>query len=585
MAQSNMVIGVLVVIIVVLLAALALKGGGAPETVTQTVTQTATQTVTKTVTQAQTVAQTQTVVQTETVAQTQTVVQTQVQTETVVQKVEMTTPPDTLIIAMDTSDAVSLDPARAYEFTSVLVVNQLYDKLVDFEIPDLKNVVPEVAEAWEVSEDGKTWTFRIRQGITFPSGRPLTADDVVWSLQRVIELKQTASWVLTQFVSSPDQIRKIDDYTVEIEIDEPVAPGLFLASLTFTTSAILDKELVLQNEQDGDMGSAWLTDHSAGSGPYILERWTREQEIVLVANENYWRGAPPIKKIIIKHVPEPTDQMLLLKKGDVDIAWDLTVDQLEQLKDDPTIKIAKSEALFISYMGMNVGVEPLSKEEVRDAIRWCIDYDAIINDILRGGAIKWQTVIPKGLLGALDEQPYYKDVEKAKQLLAQAGYPDGFTITLTTPPTSPNIDIATKIQADLAECGINVQIQQMTASEMYEKYRKQGLELVLAAWGSDYPDPDNNAKAFGNYRVKQLAWRNMWYDDYAADLAEQAAKEFDPVKREQMYQELAGYILDKGPYAVLYQQLNQVAVKVWVRNFIPDPSFFLQDFSKVYKEE
>ena len=497
----------------------------------------------------------------------------------------MTTPPDTLIIAMDTSDAVSLDPARAYEFTSVLVVNQLYDKLVDFERPDLKNVVPEVAEAWEVSEDGKTWTFRIRKGITFPSGRPLTADDVVWSLQRVIELKQTASWVLTQFVSSPDQIKKIDDYTVQIEINEPVAPGLFLASLTFTTSAILDKELVMQNEQDGDMGSAWLTDHSAGSGPYILDHWTREQEIVLVANENYWRGAPPIKKIIIKHVPEPTDQMLLLKRGDVDIAWDLTVDQLEQLKDDPTIKIAKSEALFISYLGMNVGVEPLSKEEVRDAIRWCIDYDAIINDILRGGAIKWQTVIPKGLLGALDEQPYYKDVEKAKQLLAQAGYPNGFTITLTTPPTSPNIDIATKIQADLAECGINVQIQQMTASEMYEKYRKQGLELVLAAWGSDYPDPDNNAKAFGNYRVKQLAWRNMWYDDYAADLAEQAAKEFDTVKRDQMYKELAGYILDKGPYAVLYQQLNQVAVKVWVRNFIPDPSFFLQDFSKVYKEE
>ncbi len=498
--------------------------------------------------------------------------------------VQMTTPPDTLIVVMDTSDAVSLDPARAYEFTSVLVVNQLYDKLVDFEIPDLKNVKPEVAESWEVSDDGKTWTFHIRKGIKFPSGRELTADDVVFSLRRVLQLQQTASWVLSQFVSSPDQITKVDDYTVQIVLDEPVAPSFFLATLTFTTSAILDKEEVLAHEQNGDLGSAWLTDHSAGSGPYILDHWTREQEIVLVANDNYWKGAPPLKRIVIKHVPEPTDQMLLLQRGDADIAWDLTVDQLEQLKGDPTIKISRVEALFISYIGMNVAVEPLDKEEVRDAIRYCIDYDAIINDILRGGAIKWQTVIPKGLLGAVSDTPYYKDVDKAKQLLAQAGYPDGFTITLTTPPTSPQTDIATKIQADLADCGITVNIQQMTASEMYEKYRKQGLELVLAAWGSDYPDPDNNAKAFGDYRVKQLAWRNTWYDDYAADLAEAAAKEFDKAKREQMYQELARYILDKGPYAVLYQQYNQIAVKVWVKNFIPDPSFFLLDFSKVTKE-
>ncbi len=496
----------------------------------------------------------------------------------------MTTPPDTLVIVMDTSDAVSLDPARAYEFTSVLVVNQLYDKLVDFQLPDLEHVVPEVAESWEVSEDGKTWTFHIRKGIKFASGNELTADDVVYSLQRVLKLQQTASWVLSQFVSSPDQIKKIDDYTVQITLDEPVAPSFFLATLTFTTSAIVDKDVVEAHAENDDMGSAWMTDHSAGSGPYILDHWTREQEIVLVANENYWKGTPHIKTIIIKHVPEPTDQMLLLQKGDADIAWDLTVDQLEQLKDDPTINVTKIPALFISYLGMNVAVEPLDKEEVRDAIRYCIDYDAIINDILKGGAIKWQTIIPKGLLGALDEQPYYKDVEKAKQLLAQAGYPDGFTITLTTPPTFPQIDIATKIQADLAECGITVNIQQMTPSEMYEKYRKQGLEMVLAAWGSDYPDPDNNAKAFGDYRVKQLAWRNSWYDDYAADLAEAAAKEFDTAKRAEMYSELAGYVLDHGPFVILYQQYNQIAVKTWVKGFIPDPSFFLLDLSQVSKE-
>lgn len=497
-------------------------------------------------------------------------------------KLQITTPPDVLIIAMNTGDAVSLDPARAYEFTSVLVVNQIYDKLVDFEPPDMVNVKPEVAESWSVAEDGVTWTFKIRKGITFHSGRELTADDVVFSLQRVLILRQTAAWVLEQFVSNPENIKKIDDYTVQIVLDRPVAPTFFLSALTFTTSAILDRQEVLANQVGDDLGGAWLTDHSAGSGPYKLVRWTREQEIVLEANPNYWRGAPKLKQIIIKHVPEPTDQLLMLKRGDIDIAWDLTVDQLIQVKDDPTVKILSTPSLYLAYLGMNVGVEPLDKPEVREAIRYCIDYDSIVNDILRGGAIKWQTIIPKGLFAALDKQPFSKNVTYAKELLAKAGYPNGFSITLTIPPTSPQTDIAAKIQADLKECGITVSIEQLVASQMYEKYRKQGLQMVLAQWGSDYPDPDNNAKAFGDHTMRQLAWRNMWYDDYASQLAQRGAVEFDPVKREQIYKELQEYVLHNGPYAVLYQVLIQQAVKVWVKGFVPDP-LNNYDLYKVYK--
>ncbi len=559
MSSKTVITAIIIAIIVVVGIAFALKGGG-EATPTQT-----------------SASPTSTTSATETEKTTTTAT-------TTTKTIEMTTPPDTLIIAMDTSDAVSLDPAQAYEMTSCFVVNQLYDKLVDYELPDLEHVKPEVAESWEVSENGTVWTFHIRKGIKFANGDPLTAEDVVYSLRRVLMLGKTPSWVLSQFVSDPNNIQKVDDYTVKIILDHPVSPSFFLSTLTFTTAAIVDKKVVEAHEQNGDMGNAWLSYHSAGSGPYMLDHWTKEQEIVLVANENYWRGAPHIKKIIIKHVPEPTDQLLLLKKGDVDIAWDLTVDQLEQLKGDPTIKFVGTAMLTIHYLGMNVAVKPLDNEYVRDAIRYCIDYDAIINDILRGQAIKWQTIIPKGVLGALEKTPYYKNVTLAKELLAKAGYPNGFTITLTTPPNSPYIDIATKIQADLAECGITVKIQQMTASEMYEKYRKQGLELVLAAWGSDYPDPDDNAKAFADYRVKQLAWRNSWYDDYAADLTEKAAVEPSIEKRVEMYKELQEYVLDHGPFAILYQEYRTIAVKKWIHNFVPDPTFFLEDLSTVYKE-
>jgi len=502
------------------------------------------------------------------------------------QQIQLATRPDTLVIAMDISDAVSMDPAVAYEFTSVMVVNQLYDKLVDFEPPDLTRVVPEVAESWSYSPDGTLWTFKIRQGIKFANGDPLTAKDVEYSLRRVLILSKTAAWLLQQFIAKPEDIVATDNYTLTIKLKEKVAPDLFLSVLAFTTSAIVNPREAEAHASGNDMGSGWLTDHSAGSGPYILEKWDRNSEIVLRANPNYWRGPPSIKTIIIKHVPEPATQMLLLQKGDVDIAFGLTIDQIQQLKNVKGIRILEYPVLQLAYIGMNVNNTYLSNEKVRTAIKYAIDYDGIIRDILKGGAMKVQTIIPYPLLGFNPATPYYRDVNKAKQLLAEAGYPNGFDIELAYPAGAhPQEEIAQKIQRDLAEVGIRVTLRPMAAAEMYQKYRQQSLQLVLAGWGSDYPDPDNNAKAFGDYRIKQLAWRNMWYDDKVADLVEKAYKELDRSTREALYKQITDYILEHGPYAVLYQVVQYVAMRTWVENFVPDPSFGTYlDLSRIYKE-
>jgi len=502
------------------------------------------------------------------------------------QQIQLATRPDTLVIAMDISDAVSMDPAVAYEFTSVMVVNQLYDKLVDFEPPDLTRVKPKVAESWSYSPDGTLWTFKIRQGIKFANGDPLTAKDVEYSLRRVLILSKTAAWLLQQFIAKPEDIVATDNYTLTIKLKEKVAPDLFLSVLAFTTSAVVNPREAEAHASGNDMGSGWLTDHSAGSGPYILEKWDRNSEIVLRANPNYWRGPPSIKTIIIKHVPEPATQMLLLQKGDVDIAFGLTIDQIQQLKNVKGIRILEFPVLQLAYIGMNVNNTYLSNEKVRTAIKYAIDYDGIIRDILKGGAMKVQTIIPYPLLGFNPATPYYRDVNKAKQLLAEAGYPNGFDIELAYPAGAhPQEEIAQKIQRDLAEVGIRVTLRPMAAAEMYQKYRQQSLQLVLAGWGSDYPDPDNNAKAFGDYRIKQLAWRNMWYDDKVADLVEKAYRELDRSTREALYKQITDYILEHGPYAVLYQVVQYVAMRTWVENFVPDPSFGTYlDLSKVYKE-
>jgi len=502
------------------------------------------------------------------------------------QQYSLATQPDTLVIAQDISDAVSMDPAVAYEFTSVLVVNQVYDKLVDIEPPDLTKIVPVVAESWSVSPDGILWTFKIRQGIKFANGDPLDAKAVEYSLRRVIILSKTPAWLLQQFIAKPEDIVATDSYTVTIKLKEKVAPDLFLTVLAFTTSAIVNPKEVETRVSGNDMGSTWLTDHSAGSGPYILAKWDRNSQIVLKANSNYWRGKPAIDTIIIKHVPEPATQRLLLEKGDVDIAFGLTIDLIDQIKDKPGIRVMSYPVLQLAYIGMNVNNKYLSDERVRTAIKYAIDYDGIIKDILRGGAMKVQTIIPYPLLGFNPSTPFYRDINKAKQLLAEAGYANGFEIELAYPAGAhPQEEIAQKIQRDLGDVGIRVVLRPTAASEMYQRYRQQALQMVLAGWGSDYPDPDNNAKAFGNYRIKQLAWRNIWYDNTSADLVERAFRESDRASREALYKQLTEYILQLGPYVVLYQVVQHVAMRTWVENFVPDPSFgtYLHLY-KVYKE-
>jgi peptide/nickel transport system substrate-binding protein len=496
---------------------------------------------------------------------------------------------DTLKIAMDISIIVSLDPARAYEGTSILIDNQCFDKLVDFIPPDYTTVVPEIAESWEVKPDGVTWIFHIRKGVKFSNGDPLDAEAVAYSLKRVITLKKEASWLLTQFVSDPNKITVINPYTVQVVLDKKVAPSLFLSVLSCTVSCIVNPKVVEAHAKGGDMGHEWMTMNAGslgtGSGPFILQSFERESKVVLVANENYWRGPPKIKKIIIQHVPEPEVQRIMLEKGEVDIAWDLYGKILEELKGVEGIKIYETGSWDVTYIGMNVGVKPLNDYRVRKAIKYAIDYDAIINNILYKSAVKYQTVIPYGFLGFNPATPYYRDVAKAKALLAEAGYPQGFSIDLAVPAGAyPALDIAAKIKSDLAEVGINVNIVQITSATMYERYRAQALQMVLAGWGSDYPDPDCNAKAFGNWRIKQLAWRNKWYDNYTADLCELAMLEPDPAKRAAYYKEITDYILEYGPYVVLYHPLVRYAMRTWVEGFIISPSSYTQEFYTVYKD-
>lgn len=501
--------------------------------------------------------------------------------------------PATLVIAMDTSSIVSLDPAKAYEFEGVLIDNNVYDKLVDFKGNDYSMVYPELAESWSVANDGVTWTFNLKKGLSFPSGTPIDAAAVVYSLQRVVKLQQPPSWVITQFGIKPESITAVNGYTVQIKLKAAYAKGLFLSCLAFPVASIVDPTVVKAHETGGDMGSAWLTDHSAGSGAFILDKWERGTEIVLTANKDYWKGKAGVDSIDIKEIKESLDQRMLLEKGDIDVAWNLLSDQIVALKGNKDIEIVSSPAFQVFYIGMNVEFKPFSDIRVRNAIRWAIDYNGIINDILKGAAIGLQTIIPKGIAGYDPQTPFTQDIAKAKSLLAEAGYPNGFSVELTTPATIaqiPTADIAAKVKNDLAKVGIDVKIQLITYAELLTKYRAQSLQMVIGRWGSDYADPNSNAAAFAycrtagpNDTAKQLTWRNKYANNVTSDLVEKAAKELDDTKRLDYYKQLTGTILNDGPFVILYQLMIQRAVRTSVKGFTVSP-LTLEDFSLITKQ-
>ncbi|HAJ31958.1 MAG TPA: ABC transporter substrate-binding protein [Candidatus Atribacteria bacterium] len=475
-------------------------------------------------------------------------------------------PKDTLVIGANTEIYITHDPGVSFEVLPNAMLKNIYAALVKIEIKDEKFiVVPDLAESWELAPDGKTWTFRLHKGLVFANGDPLKADAVVYSFQRVLNLQKSPCWLYSDVIGLTEEgITALDDYTIKI-ITNGAPSNIVLTILG--GNGILNPKVVKEHEVDDDMGQAWLTDHTAGAGPYTLKEWSRKISVVLVANENYWQGAPRIKTIIIQDIPESTDQLLRLKKGDIDIAWNLTAEQANSLKGSPDISIVTTPGQSDEYVGMNAGWGPFKDARVRQAVKYAIDYDAIIDEVMAGFAINNQQFLPVGYFGYVENNPYYQDIEKAKELMAEAGYADGFDVELVTNTTERRRTEAVVVQENLAKIGIRAEINLMQASQMYAKFREQGLQMIIAGWGVDYPDADALANPFANYRVKQLAWRCVWYDDYAADLAEAAGKEINEDRRFQMYQDLTNYWHIYGPFAMMYQPITYWGVRNEVENY------------------
>jgi peptide/nickel transport system substrate-binding protein len=494
------------------------------------------------------------------------------------------TPKDTLVMASKIDDIITLDPAEIFEFSGAEYAANTYDRLINYDVDNVSNIYGGVAESWTVSEDGLSFTFKIRDNITFASGNKLSADDVVYSLRRVILLDKSPAFILSQFGFKADNLEqtivKVDDFTVKLVIDKPYAPTFVLYCLTSTPGSVVDMKEVMAHEKDGDMGYNWLKTAYAGSGPYTLKTWKPSETLNLDRNDNYWGDKPVMKRVIIRHIAESATQRLLLEKGDIDIARNLQPDDIKGLAGNADVKIRSRAKGAVWYLGLNQKNQYLSRPQVRQALKYLIDYKGMESTILNGKATIHQAFLPKGFLGALEETPFTFDVAKAKALLKEAGLENGFSVTMDTRNNEPTTSMALAIQATFAQAGIKLEIIPGEGKQTLTKYRARTHDIYIGRWGPDYMDPHTNADTFArnpdnsdDAKSKPLAWRNAWDIPEMTKKADAAVLERDTAKRAEMYLELQREHQQVSPFVIMFQEIEIVGERKNVDKFILGPSF------------
>jgi peptide/nickel transport system substrate-binding protein len=287
--------------------------------------------------------------------------------------------------------------------------------------------------------------------------------------------------------------------------------------------------------------------------------WQASDHIIIEANP-YAEIKPRIPRVVIRHVAEPATQLLLVQNGSVDIARNLNADQLKSIDRDPDYSFAKADQLTSLYVGLNAGLPQFQRPETRQAVKFAIDYDAIAKNITPNVWNVWQTLLPKGAPGSIADRPFRKDVPKTKALLAAAGYPNGFDLTMDYYARAPYADIAQAVQADLAAVGIRLQLQAGEAKQVTSKMRARQFQMTLVIWFPDFLDPHSNAQAFNanpddsdSAKLKLPAWRCHFFDKDLTQAVDRAAKETDSKQRMDIYARMQRDSMERSPFVFLLQ--------------------------------
>jgi peptide/nickel transport system substrate-binding protein len=478
-------------------------------------------------------------------------------------------PEGTLTVALSTSPN-SLDLATAAERQASNASWQLYDSLIWLDEEGEKQ--PALAESWEVSEDGTEYTFKLRQGVTFHNGEPFNADSVVFSWERASQ--PTMPWSDRWTVAKT--VEKVDDYTVKMTTEGP--SPLLLTLIAGNWAMVPPKYL----EEVGEEGFA---EKPVGTGPFRLVEWKQGDRIVMEANPDYWEeGLPKLQNLIFRPIPESSTRVAAIQTGDVDIATRLSAEEAQTLMGEQNIMLIRypiDRVFYIAFNNLTTGKgQPTEDSKVRQAMNHAIDIQTIIDSLFEGYARPATSLISSNNLG-YDEslQPFEYNPEKARELLAEAGYPDGFTVDFACPAGAyTNFEqVCEAIQGYLAEVGIQTNLEIMESGQYWDLESKKELPPLFGdSWAELSGEALPRLKgALGGMEASYSAWSSPEIDA----LLKEIGTTLDDEARADLYTELHHLMAEDPPFIYLYEPVTFEAINPRVQNYKPRGSeeYFLKE--------
>ncbi len=462
----------------------------------------------------------------------------------------------TIVVARP-ADIFTFDPFNTQDDRSMFTQLTVFERLVKLSA-DGKGVEPELATEWTVADDGLSAVFKLREGVRFWNGNPLTARDVAFSLTRAID--QNGSW---GFLFSPVRaVEAVDDRTVRIVMSQPFAP-LLPALSTFAASIYEEANFKAQGPAAGE--------HPMGTGAFMLKNWERGQSITLAANPNYWQtGKPAIDSVIFRVVGDENARALQLASGGIQVATDVPANQVDQIAaaGGRVVSVAGSSVGFIT---LNHKVKPFDQAAVRCAVAWSLDREAVAKSVYFGRAHAAKSILPAAtFFYDADTAPIGFDLEKARALLASSTVPQGFAFTATV-PSGDNIKLAiAQVWASaLARIGVSMNIEQVEATTAQEMYNTERFTMRISAWTNDTPDPDQLFGVALDYRP-QNALHSSYRNDKALEMVLAGRSERDPAKRQTIYSDLQRLVNRDCPFIYTIEEDRIFAASQRVQNFTPN---------------
>jgi peptide/nickel transport system substrate-binding protein len=434
-----------------------------------------------------------------------------------------------------------LDPHQTSAYFSFQILENVYDTLVQ---PDENLVMqPALAESWEVSDDQLSWTFHLREGVEFHDGSPFTAEDVVYSYNRIIDEELANAYRL----SSVEDVVAVDDHTVRIDLSQPT-PALLAAIGGYKGMAIVEKENV-------ESGDAQL--YPIGTGPFEVVGNVASQAVTLRANEDYWGTGPYMPGIVFRFISEGTTALADLTAGEIHWTDSIPPQRVKSLRANPDVEVASVPSTDYWYLTMNQARPPFDSRDARLAVAWAIDRQAIADVTWYGNATVNQTAVPETSVWYHPYSPFERDVERARELAEQSGLAGETVGLMVTNEYPETVTAAQVIAANLADIGVETDIRVLDFATWLAEQAEGNFDMLLLGWlgnidindyyyNQHHSEGANNVQGYSNPEVDRLL--------------EAGRTETDPEVRKELYARAAELIVDDASYVYLY---NPNVVQAW----------------------